>query len=163
MVRAARLIGSAEALRSATGHPMAPFERDPYEHAVAATRAALGAECFELERARGGGLSLDEAVAYALAEPRSCDETAPASGAQAPRQARTLSVGGLTLREREVAALVAQGKSNRVIAGELVVSVRAVEAHMTRILAKLDFTSRAQIAVWAVDIGLAQVSHPLNT
>lgn len=63
----------------------------------------------------------------------------------------------LTAREREVAALVAQGKSNRAIADELVVSERTTESHITNILGKLGFTSRAQIAAWAVDIGLAQL------
>jgi DNA-binding CsgD family transcriptional regulator len=64
--------------------------------------------------------------------------------------------GGLTTREREVAALVAQGKSNRAIASELVVGIRTVEAHVTRILNKLAFSSRAQIAVWAVEKGFAR-------
>jgi DNA-binding NarL/FixJ family response regulator len=64
--------------------------------------------------------------------------------------------GGLSAREREVAVLIGQGKSNREIAGELVVGVRTVEAHITRILNKLDFSSRTQIAVWAVEQGLAR-------
>jgi DNA-binding CsgD family transcriptional regulator/Flp pilus assembly protein TadD len=62
--------------------------------------------------------------------------------------------GGLTEREREVAAFIAQGKSNREIADELVVSYRTVETHVGTILSKLAFTSRAQIAVWAVEIGI---------
>jgi DNA-binding NarL/FixJ family response regulator len=62
----------------------------------------------------------------------------------------------LTAREREVATLVAQGKSNRAIAAELVISERTTESHVTNILGKLGFSSRAQIAAWAVDIGLAQ-------
>ncbi len=62
--------------------------------------------------------------------------------------------GGLTERERAVAAFIAQGKSNREIADELVVSYRTVETHVGTILSKLAFSSRAQIAVWAVEIGL---------
>ena len=65
--------------------------------------------------------------------------------------------GGLTAREREVARLVAQGKSNRAIADELVVGISTVEAHITHIFTKLGFSSRAQIAVWAVDKGLAEL------
>jgi len=53
-----------------------------------------------------------------------------------------------------VAAFIAQGKSNREIADELVVSYRTVETHVGTILSKLAFSSRAQIAVWAVEIGL---------
>jgi predicted ATPase/DNA-binding CsgD family transcriptional regulator len=64
--------------------------------------------------------------------------------------------GGLTEREREVAALIAQGKSNREIADELIVSYRTVETHVGTILSKLAFSSRAQIAVWAVEIGLVK-------
>jgi DNA-binding NarL/FixJ family response regulator len=75
---------------------------------------------------------------------------------------RTLSSGrivkqahdGLTAREREVAALIVQGKSNRAIAEELVVGGSTVEAHIGHIFTKLGFTSRAQIAAWAVEKGL---------
>ncbi|WP_376794212.1 helix-turn-helix transcriptional regulator [Thermogemmatispora sp.] len=61
---------------------------------------------------------------------------------------------GLTSREREVAILVAQGKSNREIADLLVVGLRTVEAHVSNILCKLNFTSRAQVAIWAHEKGL---------
>ncbi len=64
---------------------------------------------------------------------------------------------GLTEREREVAALIAAGKSNREIAESLVLTVRTVEAHITRILTKLGLKSRTEIAVWAVAKGLV---HP---
>ena len=65
------------------------------------------------------------------------------------------SFEGLTQREREVAGLIARGKSNREIADALVVVPRTVETHVSSILSKLDFTSRAQIAVWAAEKGLA--------
>ena len=56
----------------------------------------------------------------------------------------------LTAREREVAALVARGCSNRDIAARLVLSERTVESHVRSILTKLDMRSRTDIAVWAV-------------
>lgn len=62
--------------------------------------------------------------------------------------------GNLSAREREVAALVAQGKSNREIATCLVVSERTAEVHVSNILGKLSLTTRAQIAAWAVEKGL---------
>ena len=62
--------------------------------------------------------------------------------------------GGLTARERETAALIAEGRSNREIAEVMVVGVRTVETYVTRILNKLGFTSRVQIATWAVEKGL---------
>jgi ATP/maltotriose-dependent transcriptional regulator MalT len=63
--------------------------------------------------------------------------------------------GGLTRREVEVAALVAQGKTNREIAGELVVGVRTVEAHITHILTRFNLSWRTEVALWAVSHGLA--------
>jgi non-specific serine/threonine protein kinase len=47
-----------------------------------------------------------------------------------------------------VAELVGQGMSNKEIAARLVISPRTAEAHVEHILAKLGFTSRAQVAVW---------------
>jgi DNA-binding CsgD family transcriptional regulator len=71
-----------------------------------------------------------------------------------PRRAAKKAFGGLTEREREVAALIAQGKSNREIAEILVVNYRTIEKHIENILSKLGFASRAQIAVWAAERGL---------
>ncbi|MDE3091569.1 MAG: hypothetical protein KGJ80_19540 [Chloroflexota bacterium] len=73
-----------------------------------------------------------------------------------PRRAAKRKFGGLTEREREVAALVTQGNSNREIANILVLSQRTVEVHINNIMSKLGFTSRTQIAVWAVEKGLAK-------
>jgi DNA-binding CsgD family transcriptional regulator len=74
------------------------------------------------------------------------------------RRAETQKYGGLTEREREVAGLIAKGKSNRAIAEALVLSERTVENHVANILAKLTYDSRAQIAVWAAEQGLAKGS-----
>jgi DNA-binding CsgD family transcriptional regulator len=58
-------------------------------------------------------------------------------------------VDPLSQREREVAALVAEGLSNRAIAEKLVISERTAQNHVQHILGKLSFASRAQIAAWA--------------
>ncbi|HEY3228567.1 MAG TPA: tetratricopeptide repeat protein [Roseiflexaceae bacterium] len=73
-----------------------------------------------------------------------------------PREAAKRAFGGLTARECEVAALIAQGKTSREIAALLVVSERTAEVHVSNILGKLGFTSRAQIAAWAVERRLAK-------
>jgi DNA-binding NarL/FixJ family response regulator len=86
---------------------------------------------------------------------RQCLASLPPEPKRSAEIARAASLM-LTAREREVAALVAQGKSNRAIADELVISERTTESHVTNILGKLGFSSRAQIAAWAVDIGLMQ-------
>jgi DNA-binding CsgD family transcriptional regulator len=62
----------------------------------------------------------------------------------------------LTRREREVAMLIGQGKSNSEIATELVVSKRTVETHASHILSKLGLSNRAHIMRWAIDHGLNQ-------
>jgi DNA-binding NarL/FixJ family response regulator len=49
-----------------------------------------------------------------------------------------------------VAALVAEGLSNRAIAERLVISERTASNHVQRILTKLGFSSRSQIAAWVV-------------
>ena len=60
----------------------------------------------------------------------------------------------LTRREREVASLVATGMSNRQIAEHLFVSERTAETHVQHILTKLGFSSRSQVAAWAVREGI---------
>jgi non-specific serine/threonine protein kinase len=61
----------------------------------------------------------------------------------------------LTRREREIAALVATGLTNREIAGQLYLSVRTVEVHVDHILSKLGFRTRTQLAAWIHQEGLA--------
>jgi non-specific serine/threonine protein kinase len=73
-----------------------------------------------------------------------------------PLQAAKQTYAGLTRREREVAVLIAQGKSNRAIAEALVIGERTVEGYVSNMLNKLGFTSRAQIAAWTVEKGLQQ-------
>ncbi len=55
---------------------------------------------------------------------------------------------------------VAAGLSNRAIAGALVLSERTVAKHVENILSKLGYSSRAQIAAWAVAKGLAAAEPP---
>jgi ATP/maltotriose-dependent transcriptional regulator MalT len=90
-------------------------------------------------------------------------EMIPPTQSLTPRQAAKQAFGGLTRRERQVATVVAQGLSNKEIADELVVSIKTVEAHVSRILSKLGFSSRAQIAAWAVDKGLASAPQDLDS
>ena len=75
------------------------------------------------------------------------------------RQREAEKFGGLTSREREVARLISRGNSNREIAEALVLSERTVENHVGNILTKLGFDSRAQIAVWTVENGLAKENN----
>ncbi len=74
-----------------------------------------------------------------------------AEHAASRRRARP-SHGGLTARELEVAEMVARGLSNRAIADQLVVSERTVETHVSNILGKLGFASRARIVAWVLEL-----------
>ena len=64
----------------------------------------------------------------------------------APAAAGSASV--LSRREGEIAALVAEGLTDREIAARLLISRRTSESHVQHILAKLGFRSRTQIATW---------------
>ena len=78
---------------------------------------------------------------------------APESPAALPAQG---PLAWLTPREREVAALLLRGMSNRQIAEDLVITERTAETHVCRILSKLGLDSRAQIAAWVIDNGLLE-------
>lgn len=62
----------------------------------------------------------------------------------------------LTEREREVLALIADGRSNREIARALVLSEKTVKTHVSNILMKLDLADRTQAALWAVRHGVSR-------
>jgi DNA-binding NarL/FixJ family response regulator len=66
----------------------------------------------------------------------------------------------LTPREREVAALIADGLTNKDIAARLVVSKRTVDAHVEHILGKLGYSSRLQVATLARRNGSAPEQDP---
>lgn len=64
--------------------------------------------------------------------------------------------GDLTEREREVIRSIAQGKSNREIAGQFYISEKTVKTHISHILAKLGLKDRTQLAIFAIRNGLAE-------
>jgi non-specific serine/threonine protein kinase len=104
-------------------------------------RASLSETAFQAEQAAGFGMSLEQAIEYAYS-------LTPEPGAAAPDEAYA---SRLTGRECEVVALIGQGKTNSVIAAELVLSKRTVETHVSNILSKLELSHRAQIMRWALE------------
>jgi DNA-binding NarL/FixJ family response regulator len=89
--------------------------------------------------ARTGTTVLDPALVARLARPRS----APAADADR-----------LTWRERQVAALVAEGLPNKTIARTLGISARTVEAHLNHVFTKLGLSSRTELVRFALSVGL---------
>ncbi len=173
--RAARLYGAVEALRETSHISLPPLRRAAYDRILEGIRAQLDDAAFAEAWAQGCAMPLEQAIEEALEtkdepltgtkfqqmnEEETSSSVPPGtpspqpSPALSPRRALQQHFGGLTAREREVARLVAQGKSNRAIAEELVVGVSTVEAHISHIFTKLEFASHAQIAAWAVDKGL---------
>jgi predicted ATPase/DNA-binding CsgD family transcriptional regulator len=145
------LTAAASALREAAGFPALSGARA--ERYLAPARR-LGEPAIGRLWARGLAMSSDEAVALALGTPQAeagggRDTTILA--AVGAYQVAAAPPGTLTPREREVAALVAGGSSNKAIAEELVISPATAARHVANILAKLGFSSRAQIAAWAAD------------
>jgi len=142
--RAARLYGAAEALRDAIGAPLAPVDRPDYERHLTAARAQLDEAAWEKAWAEGQVMALEEAVEYALSEE---EPTAPPLSPVPEQEAPAgTQLPDLTRREKEIAALIARGLTNRQIASKLVVSGRTVDNHVRNILKKLGLRSREQVA-----------------
>ncbi len=151
--RAVALFGAAEALRETLGATTSGWVpgADNHDRYVASARSGLGDAAFVAGWAQGRAMSLEQTIEYALTPA----EKPPIQADLAKRKADG-TAQGLTAREREVAALVALGLTNRDIAERLVVAERTAETHIQNILNKLGFTSRAQIAAWAAEHGLAR-------
>jgi DNA-binding CsgD family transcriptional regulator/tetratricopeptide (TPR) repeat protein len=113
----------------------------------------------EFEQARAFIHGLAERIPEAALREEFLRQTrhlAPPAAPPPPRQAGRREFGGLTERERETVALIAEGKSNREIAAHLVVSDETVKTHVSHILSKLGLRSRTQIAAWAIQHGLTR-------
>jgi ATP/maltotriose-dependent transcriptional regulator MalT len=93
---------------------------------------------------------------------RRCRDLLRDAGAPVPRRGRgdagtvtpALAALGITSREAEVLALVAAGASNRQVAEQLVISMRTVDKHVERLLAKTGTATRAGLADVAREAGL---------
>jgi non-specific serine/threonine protein kinase len=136
--KAVSIFGAAAAVRAPMGSMMDAVDRPDYERMISKLQSELGKEAFETVWREGQTMRLQQAVEYALAEP---------AGNEVSLKEK---YGGLTGREREVAALIAQGKSNHEIARVMTVGTKTVETYVTRILNKLGFDSRVQIATWVI-------------
>jgi predicted ATPase/DNA-binding CsgD family transcriptional regulator/Tfp pilus assembly protein PilF len=130
---AARLLGAAHTLRQTLGHVRPPAEQPGYEADLTTTKKGLSAEEFTKAWEQGQHLSAAEVVAYA-------------AKARGPRQRPTTGWASLTRAERDVTRLAAEGLTNSQIGQRLFISPRTVQAHLSRVYAKLGITSRTQLA-----------------
>jgi len=122
--RSAQLLGASQRMWRAMHTTLSSFRRldDFHDETLSTVRVRLGDRAFDVAWRRGSELSTAEAVALALERAESTAPPAPADDS------------GLTRREREVAGLIAEGLSNREIAGRLVVAQRTAEGHVENIL-----------------------------
>jgi predicted ATPase/DNA-binding SARP family transcriptional activator/DNA-binding CsgD family transcriptional regulator len=148
-VRAARLFGAVDKERESRGIRTELFGDPGSTRHREATRFLLGTHALEREQAAGRAMTPERAIECALGEDEPSPHTVQTVVAQRPQPGET--VLPLTLRECEVATLIARGHTNRQIASELGLSERTVHSHVRRILSKLELESRAQIAVWATE------------
>ena len=153
--RLARVRGQIEAARG-DGAAAAAALQDAIEQAAdapferARAQLALGGLLRRQNRRRDAAVELRaarETLAALRARPdlERCDRELAACGL-APGRRDGSERTRLTPQERSVAELVVAGKTNREVAGELIVSVKTVEVHLTRIYNKLGVSSRAQLA-----------------
>ncbi len=77
-------------------------------------------------------------------------------GVGAARPGSKSSHGNTTSREREVLALVGLGRSNADIGEILYISMKTVSVHVANIKAKLGASSRVEIALRAIDLGMVE-------
>jgi DNA-binding CsgD family transcriptional regulator len=99
----------------------------------------------------------DECLAW-LDRPQLATETdSPAAQSIRPAIAQP-GADGLTRRERDVVGLLARGLTNRQIAAELVVTEGTAENYVQRVLGKLGFNNRTQVAAWALERGLIEAN-----
>ena len=130
--RPVRVLGAADAYASM---------REPRPHRPA--RSAEDAAGQLRAEVRAG--RLDGAAVDAVLE---------AAGHRLPRRREAAGPAGLTAREVEVLILLARGLSNKQIAGRLVITPKTAGNHVEHIYAKIDASSRAAAAMFAVQHGL---------
>jgi len=133
------------ALMQDTGLFDPPHDAQRREQPLRQARQALGPDRTRAAEQRGAAMAAGAAAEYAALlvtedppEPRAPSEMSPA----------------LSVRERELVTLVAQGRTNAQIAGQLFISVRTVGTHLDRIRDKTGCRRRADLTRLALQVGL---------
>jgi non-specific serine/threonine protein kinase len=137
---AARLVGAAAALRER----VAARQPDPEQARTSAVERVLARAL--------GPLDADTFMNAGRTMPvqRSADLALAVASGTAPSDPDRPPQVSLTPRERQVAALVASGRTNRQIGRVLGISEKTAEVHLHHVMSKLDARSRAEVAAWAV-------------
>ena len=144
----ARLLGAAESAQALGLTPTFPGFEQAYRATARLVADAMPPVAFAAELDVGRSLPLSEvaSVVHTLSDGEPSRE-------QTPTRQRE-PTGPLSEREAEVLRLLASGRSNAEIAGELVLSVRTVEKHVANVYAKIGARGRADAATYALRHGL---------
>ena len=137
---AARLIGAAAALRERIAVRQPDTEQARTSAVERVLARALGPRDTDALINAGRTMAVAQATELAIAVASGAAPTDPDRSDQVP----------LTPRERQVAALVASGRTNRQIGRVLGISEKTAEVHLHHVMSKLDARSRAEVAAWAV-------------
>jgi predicted ATPase/DNA-binding CsgD family transcriptional regulator len=135
----ARLLGAADRLRESVGARWPVMLATEFRHALEAARTTLAPDALTVAFSGGRSLSLEAAL----------------HEIEVGAAARTSRADDLTEREVEVLQLVAQGLTNREVAGRLVLSERTVHAHLRTTYRKLGISSRSAATRYALEQGYA--------
>jgi non-specific serine/threonine protein kinase len=139
--RALRLTAIVDRLSREFSFTTWSFRVNQLSESIERIKQKLGPRKSEAIWNEGQGMNSARALEYALGEERHAAEVAA-------------DAGPLSRREREVAAMVATGLTNRQIAVRLFIAERTAEGHVERIRNKLGVRSRTEVATWAVAHGL---------
>jgi predicted ATPase/DNA-binding CsgD family transcriptional regulator len=144
--KAARLFGSAEALREAMGVGPWAALRTLEERYLVGARSRLKEGAWRRAWGEGYAMSMGAAIEYALSEEEPSTTTLSSAAPERP--------AGLTPREMEVLGLVAEGLTNPQVAQKLFLSPRTVQRHLNSVYRKLGVSSRAAATRLALEHGL---------
>jgi DNA-binding NarL/FixJ family response regulator len=142
---ATRLLSAAEARFDSFGAARTAGSVQAIDQAIKAIEPQLSPEAFAEAWDAGRELSIDDAVAEALAFELTAAATAPATTGE--RQI-------LSAREQEVMRLLVAGYSDRQISETLFISHRTAQGHVANIFNKLGVNSRTAAATTAIRLGL---------
>ena len=132
---AGRLLGATRALQEKMGADPPRFALAGQDNGAHCIRAHLGDAAFHSAVSEGRALALSAAIQEAL------EPSYPAAEVDLNRRPNFK----LTVREREIAALIAEGLTNKQIAQRAVISERTADTHVQNILAKLGCDRRTQV------------------
>jgi predicted ATPase/DNA-binding CsgD family transcriptional regulator len=141
--RAAILLGLAQRVRDSSSLTLIELHRQQHERSVLIVIRGIGRKAFDAAYSRGRAMTIDEGVAFAVADKLAHKPAPPV---------RSVPDTALTPRQLEIARLIADDLTNRQIADRLFLSERTVETHITNILNKLGLNSRIQLSRWIAEL-----------